>query len=407
MLGMVSSGSAGPPPNPAVDPPASSPANPPADAPASSRALERRAYPILLALAVIDSAAYSVIGPVLPALRQVTHSTVTTMSLLAAVFPLAMVGGLILAGRLVNHGRTRLSIVIGLTGLTAGSFGFLLSTSLGWLFLMRALMGVCSGCLWLGLTFSVIEYWPGQEYRTLSRIYAAYSVGAMAGPLLGALHGVRAPFFAYALAAVVAIPLGLALPKPQAPPVLGRDRQVLRTPGFQLSAVGILFAMMAFGVVDGVLPLHFATHLSQAQIGVAFSATALLIAFASAAAGDRRATAALAVGVVGVVAGITLAGAGTMVWVWVVALILVAIGSGASTTGATGILLDSVPTERIVTAVVVWSQIGIIGYLIGPLVGGQIAAHAGYEWLGVLPLAIALVLCVLAVRTRRSLSRRR
>jgi MFS family permease len=394
---MVSSGSAGQRPNPPLD----SAAQP------QSRVLERRAYPILLALAVIDSAAYSVIGPVLPALRQITGASVTTISMLAAVFPLAMVGGLLVAGRLVHAGRTRTSIVIGLTGLAVGSFGFLLGDSLGWLFAMRALMGVCSGCLWLGLTFSVLEYWPGQEYRTLSRIYAAYSVGAMAGPLIGGLHGVHAPFLAYAIAAAIAIPLGLALPRPVAPPVLRRDRQVLRSPGFQLSAVGILFAMMAFGVVDGVLPLHFATHLSQAQIGIAFSATALLIAFASAAAGDRRAATALAVGVIGVVVGITLAGAGTEVGIWLIALALVAVGSGASTTGATGILLDSVPTERIVTAVVVWSQIGIIGYLLGPMVGGLIAAHLGYAWLGLLPLTLAVVLAGLAVRTRRSPSRRR
>jgi len=366
----------------------------------------RRAYPILLALAVVDSAAYSVIAPVLPALRQVTGAGVATMSLLAGVFPFAMLGGLVLAGRLVHAGRTRLCIVVGLSGLAVGSFGFAVDDRLAWLFAVRAVMGICSGCLWLGLTFSVLEYWPGGEYRTLSRIYAAYSVGAMAGPLLGALHGVHAPFIAYAVIALVGIPIALALPKPSAPPVFQRDRQVLRSPGFQLSAVAMLFAMMSFGVVDGVLPLHFASQMTQTQIGIAFSATALLIAFSSAAAGNRRANLALSIGVVGVVVGLSVAGAGLSIPVWLVALVIVAVGEGASTTGATGVLLESVPTDRIVTALVVWSQIGILGYVIGPVAGGLIAQHAGYAWLGVLPFAVALVMAALAVRTRRSRSQR-
>jgi MFS family permease len=367
----------------------------------------RRAYPILLSLAVVDSAAYSVIGPVLPALRQLTGSSVSTMSLLAAVFPTAMLGGLVLAGRLVHAGRTRLCIVLGLVGLAIGSFGFAVNDDLRWLFAVRALMGIASGCLWLGMTFSVLEYWPGQEYRTLSRIYAAYSVGAMAGPLLGALHGVHAPFIAYGVAAAVGIPLGIALPRPAAPPVFRRDRQVLRSPGFQFSAVAMLFAMMAFGVVDGVLPLHFASLLNQTQIGLALSGTALLIAFSSAAAGDRRADLALAVGVVGVVVGLSAAGAGMSVSIWLIALVIIAVGEGASTTGATGALLEAVPTDRIVTALVVWSQLGILGYVIGPVAGGLIAEHAGYAWLGLLPLAIALMLAGLAVRSRRSQIQRR
>ena len=46
-------------------------------------------------------------------------------------------------------------------------------------------------------------------------------------------------------------------------------------------------------------------------------------------------------------------------------------------------------TERIVTAMVVWSQLGIVGYLIGPLAGGAIAGSIGFAALGIVPFTAA------------------
>jgi MFS family permease len=54
-----------------------------------------------------------------------------------------------------------------------------------------------------------------------------------------------------------------------------------------------------------------------------------------------------------------------------------------------------VPVERIVTAMVVWSQIGIIGYLLGPLVGGVVADGIGYGFIGVVPAVAGLLVIAL------------
>jgi MFS family permease len=78
--------------------------------------------------------------------------------------------------------------------------------------------------------------------------------------------------------------------------------------------------------------------------------------------------------------------------VWLCALALIGLGAGAAQTAATGILLHAVPTERIVTAMVVWSQMGILGYLIAPAIGGPLAAWLGFRWLGLLPLGAGIVL---------------
>lgn len=54
-------------------------------------------------------------------------------------------------------------------------------------------------------------------------------------------------------------------------------------------------------------------------------------------------------------------------------------------------LVDAVPVERIVAAMVVWSQIGIAGYLVGPLLGGAVADALGFAYLGLVPAAAGLL----------------
>jgi MFS family permease len=313
------------------------------------------------------------------------------MSMLAATFPLAMLAGFALAGRLAHARRTRAALLVGLCCLLAGSLTIVTTTMLPTLFAARAVMGVGSGCVWLAITFRTLQYWPGQQYLCMSRIYAAYSVGALVGPGLATLGGVRLPFATYATIVVVCLPLVVALPAPTAQTVT-RDLTMIRTRGFWTAAIAIMFAITAIGTLDGVLPLHFATRLTQTQIGLAYTATAVLIAAASAAAGNTRPGAALTLGGVGIVGGIALAVASTTVPVWLGALALTGLGAGAAQTGATGMLLRAVPTERIVTAMVVWSQMGILGYLIAPALGGPLAAWLGFRWIGLLPLGAGVVL---------------
>ncbi len=91
------------------------------------------------------------------------------------------------------------------------------------------------------------------------------------------------------------------------------------------------------------------------------------------------------------VAGIALAGMVASVPLWLFAVLLAAIGIGLGNTGSLGLLVESVPVDRIVTAMVVWSQIGILGYLLGPLAGGLVAEGPGYAFIGLVPAAAGVV----------------
>ncbi|MEO8423562.1 MAG: hypothetical protein ABI595_06565 [Actinomycetota bacterium] len=209
------------------------------------------------------------------------------------------------------------------------------------------------------------------------------------------------PSLAYLVLVILAIPMVLAVGPGRVPRVFESDWRALRLRGFWLASAGILLAQLILGLVDGVLPLHFSTELSQTGIGVLYSANAVVLAGAAAVAARFAPRAALGIALVLVVLGVAGAGITTGVPAWVVVLALTATGMGLANTGSVGLLLEGVQTERIVTAMVVWSQIGMVGYLIGPLVGGPVGQSAGYGALGLVALAAALPVAWIMFAPRR------
>ncbi len=353
---------------------------------------ERRPYLALLGLGALDAAGYSVIVPVTPAIAATTGAGPALIGALVASFPAAMLVGYTLAGHGVRRRRPTVVLAGALALLALGSLGFVLGDGLPAYFAARLVMGLGSGGLWIAITFATMERWPGQEYLCMSRIYAAYSVGGLVGPALGTIGGVRGPFLAYLALVVLAMPLVVAVGTPPRRRRFEPDRSVLRLPGFWLACVGVLFAILALGLVEGVLPLRVADRLQQAQIGWLYVGLALLLAVSAVVAGRVAPRRAVAVSVVLVPAGVALAGLAGTLPLFVVGLALAGIGIGIGETGSTGVLLEEVAPERIVTAMVLWSQLGIVGYLAGPVVGGAVAEAFGFQAVGLVPLAVAVAL---------------
>jgi MFS family permease len=366
---------------------------------ASRRA--RAAYPLLLALGALDATGYSVIVPVAPAIADATGAGPATIGLLVASFPTGMIVGFALAGSVVRRRGARALLVGSLVLVAIAALGFVLGDSLAIYFAARLLMGLGSGGIWIGVTFDTLERWPGQEYLCMSRVFAAYSVGGLIGPTLGAFGGIRGPFLAYLALLVAALPLVVLVGEPEGRRGFVADRAVLRTRGFWVASAAILFAVLALGVLEGVLPLHFAERLSQAQIGGLYVGASLVVAVSAAAAAGMRPRPLVFAAVLLAVAGTSLAGIAADVPLWLLALALAAVGIGIANTGSLGLLVEAMPVQRIVTAMVVWSQIGILGYLLGPLAGGIVADSLGYTFVGTVSAAAGLLVVTL-LRTTRS-----
>ena len=359
------------------------------------------AYPLLLALGALDATGYSVIVPVAPAIAEATGAGPATIGLLVASFPAGMVVGFALAGWAVRRYRSQTLLVASLTLVSIGALGFVIGDSLGVYFAARTLMGLGSGGIWIGVTFDTLERWPGQEYVCMSRVFAAYAVGGLIGPALGAFGGVQGPFLAYVVLVALALPLVLLVDPPLSRREFAADRGVLGTRAFRVAGAAVLFAALALGVLEGVLPLHLAERLTQAQIGAFYVGASLIVALTGAGSGGRAPRPLVLAAVMLVVAGVTLAGAVTSVPLWVLALALAATGIGLGNTGSLGLLVEAVPVDRIVTAMVVWSQIGIVGYLLGPLAGGIVAEGSGYEYVWLVPAAAGLLVLALGRRQAR------
>ena len=360
------------------------------------RAERDLAYAAVLALGALDAAGYSVIAPVLPAIGREIHAGPALIGVLVASFPAAMIAGFAAAGTLVRRGQLAVLLRVSLLLTTAGALGFVLGSGFAVYMAARAVMGLGSGGLWIAVTFSTLQRWPGEEYLCMSRVFAAYSVGGLIGPALGAIGGIRGPFAAYVFLAVC----GLLVQRPLVRLLHQRryepDRAALRLRGFWVASAGILFAVMGLGIVEGVLPLHLASRLSQGEIGGVYVGMSLIVSASAAAAGVLRPRPTLLVSTVLVVAGLGVAGATADVPIWLLALVLAGAGIGFANTGSLGILIQTVDAERIVTAMVVWSQLGIVGYLLGPLAGGGITQALGFAALGLVPLAAAAAVLLLA-----------
>jgi MFS family permease len=364
---------------------------------------ERVAYPVLLVLGALDAAAYSVIAPVTPTIAGATDAGPAVIGALVASFPVGILIGFAVAAQGIKRGRSRAVLLTSLGVVALGSLGFILGDSLGAYFVGRFVMGLGSGGVWIGITFGTLERWPGCEYVCMSRIFSAYAVGAMIGPTLGAIGGIRAPFIVYLVLVGAVAVLVLVMAEPAARREFRSDFAALRLPGFWLSSVTVLLVVLAIGTIDGVLPLHVSSRLSQTEIGVLYAGASLLVAVSAAVSARARPRPLALVAAALIVSGIAMAGLVDVVPLWIVAFGLAGLGAGAGYTSSAGVLLDAVGSERIVTALVVWSQLGIIGYLLGPLAGGAVVQKLGFAAIGLVPAAAAALLLGTYARTRSPL----
>ena len=113
-------------------------------------------------------------------------------ALLDAPFPAGMVAGFWLAGRAIERRGVRPLLIVAL---------LLVALGLAWIHRRRLLADLLRRPFGHGprvsrrLARRYVRHarrWPGQEYVCMSRIFAAYSIGGLIGPALGAVGGIAA-----------------------------------------------------------------------------------------------------------------------------------------------------------------------------------------------------------------------
>jgi hypothetical protein len=359
--------------------------------------IARWSYPVLLGLALLDSTGYTVIAPVIPAIAARAGVGPGAAGALVATFAVGQLAGYPIAGAAIGRGRTRTVLLVSLALVAVGDLGFIAGSGLAVWAPARFVQGVGAAGLWLGVVFAVLERWPGQEYRRMSGVVAASSAGGIAGPAIGGIGGVAGPFVAHLLLVVTAAGLTVTLGAGARDAGFGIQRPDLRAPGFLLAAAGQFLVAVTLGTLDGVLPLHFATKLTQRDIAGLYVLASIIVGVSALAAVRMAPRRALLVGAGIACLGVAAAATTATVAAWVCALSVAALGIGLADAGAVGVAVGAEPARRLVSAMIAFSLLWGAGYLVGPAAAGALASGVGFPAVAIVPLS-ALALTVWTAR---------
>jgi hypothetical protein len=318
--------------------------------------------------AAYDSVGYAVVGPVLPALKARAGASSIAASMIFAGFSIGLVAGFAFAGGTTRRWGPRTTLLLGIAAHLAGDVLFVSGHGSAVYAMARVVQGLGSGGIWIGTMLSALTWWPERPGPKLGAVLAAYAVGAVAGPLLGALGGTVRPFLADGSLAVVAAAGVSRLPGGRGR-TFGWHLQALRDRRLLFASSVVLLAASVYSSIEGSFTLRFSGRLSQTGLGALIATVALaagagsLLRVATRGPNEGRIVAQAGA----VATGILLVGATAMdsPLAWFVLLSLAGLSLGAAEAGALG-LIAAMPEAGMLTAQVAYSQAWALGFLIAP-----------------------------------------
>src|SRR5262245_37344808 len=157
-----------------------------------------------------DILAYSVAVPVLPDLSARLGASPTVIGFLFASFGLTALATSIPMGSMSDRIGRKLPMVFGLARLPASSVLFAFATRLPWLFFARMVQGAADAVTWVvGLALIADVYGPEERGRITGLVMSGPGLAFMLGPSIGGFlyeaGGIRLPFLAVGVLALLAL----------------------------------------------------------------------------------------------------------------------------------------------------------------------------------------------------------
>lgn len=253
----------------------------------------RRLLALLAAAMVVDTAGYSAITPLLPHLAQTYELGRAGTGLLTAAYPVGIIGMALPAAWLVARVGPRRVTLVSLATVAGASIAFGLAPGIALIAAARVAQGMAAAGLWAAaLAWAIAVAPPSRRSEALGTVVGAAIVGAVGGPVLGALGdwiGTGVVFSAFA-----AVPAAIAwwVAGAPEPPAAQRDgglagmRAALGDHGVRLGAWLMLVPSLGFSALALLVPLRLDTAgWGAAAIAAVFLTTAGAEAAASPVAG--------------------------------------------------------------------------------------------------------------------------
>jgi DHA1 family solute carrier family 18 vesicular amine transporter 1/2 len=219
-------------------------------------------FPICFGVIFTDMVGYGIISPSIPLFAKALSASDAQMGYAFAGYPIAFTLFVLPLGLLVDRiGKNYLIISISLYVLSLASLMMAFSTSIWMLILARALQGLASASAWVATQPLVAGASGGGEVssREMSIVTIAAGVGVIVGPLLGGIGSLETPFF---INAALAFFLGLAATLFLTRQGTGSPEKkqgflgLLKQKGILVACLAIFFSCSCFGIMELLLPLY-------------------------------------------------------------------------------------------------------------------------------------------------------
>lgn len=342
----------------------------------------------LFSVAFVGGVGLWMVPPVLPQIGAQEHLGPAGVAMIASAGYLAEILGYLLAGRTIARSGAHRAIAFSLGFQVLGDLLFVLGGHLGLYLVGRVFQGLGMSWAWLGVMIGVVEDRGRAASRSLPLLIVGFTLGNVVGPGVGGLGGIRLPFLIHAALSLIV----LAAVAPN------RWKVVEEPLGFLHSSIGrdrsFRFVMAAwsvfgfsFGYIEGALPVHFSTHLSQSGVGFLYMVGAVAAAVGAVTlgrlAGSHRSRPGVALGMVFISAGLLAGSMADSVGLWVVGMVVFGLGAGGSDPNILGVITSDVPFEIMIGVQTLAAEAFAIGLFIGPMLGGILAEQAGFSVAGI------------------------
>ncbi|HYX43566.1 MAG TPA: MFS transporter [Acidimicrobiales bacterium] len=404
-------------------------------APKPERAPLPRGFGTIWSTVAIDLVGFGIIIPVLPLYAERFGASPAVVGALFATFSVAQ---LLLApvwGAVSDRMGRKPVLVLSLAGTAVGSLLTGLAGSLPLLFAGRLLDGASGASVSVAQAAVADVAEPGERARLFGLLGAAFGLGFVAGPALGALSalgGARVPFLvAAALAGVNALVAVRRLPETNArtvaapfdrPPLavadgLGAeglggldpgaavDPEPLGAPGREVGRLlGVAFgALVAFSAFEATFALFGERRLGfrPASTGAVFTVVGLALALVEGVLVHPTVhrfgeLGTLRVGLACNAVGLLLLAAVRSWWALVPALLALVLGQGLATPSLTAAVAGGAAAHRRGGVLGLQQSAGGLARVVGPVAGGLAFEHLGVPSPYLLG-AAAMVACALLV----------
>jgi len=368
--------------------------------------------------------------PILPLFARSFGVGYGAAGLLVAAYGIARIVCDLGAGAVVDRIGERVVGALGLASMTAFALLTAFAPTFAAAVVFWGAVGVSSALTQTASYAFLLRVVPmARMARTMGIFYGSFNVGLAAGGFVGGFladrFGVESPLYAaavlYALAGVLYllfVPRLECAPASVTPPSPGWSRallRVVRTPGLTAAAVSQLAYLWIFAAVYGTLLALFGRDelgMTAAAIGVVFAVglvVELVVLYPAGSLADRRGRKVVLVpalvGLTALTAVIGLAGEPIVLGLLVAAL---SVASGLAGVAPSAMLSDIAPRSELGTAAGVFRLFGDVGFALGPLVAGAVAASAGLAeafLVSAVPAAGALALVLRTPETLNAASR--